>query len=244
MCLQRATPSYSNGKAREADQPRLTALTMDNATASAAAAAAAASATSSTPAAAPAAHRDTTRPYAPPAVGQPATPKPASATSDRLHSPRPPYPASTSPSPPLPHDHLPHLPKDLICTALEFLPPNEIPLTARLICTDARHRFRSARHRTARISLPVPAHAADWPVPGPADPASPLHRLSLRRKILTMTAAVASGSETNLGIAWRCLRDGCLFSELLHTPGAYEWDNQRVRRRVHIKHTVQMEKRR
>ncbi len=110
------------------------------------------------------------------------------------------------------------LPVHLISRVIDHLEPNEKPLAGRLVSRDACKRLGQLSHRTARFSLPLPAHAL-----APAwQPhlQQALKQLTFARKLQSLPAAASSGSEVNLEVAWGLLRP-CLFPELLSPPQAH-----------------------
>ncbi len=105
------------------------------------------------------------------------------------------------------------VPSELITAVLSRLPPNEVALSARRTCRAAAQHFAEEHHRTAAIGQPLPPHAAS----GPLEEAEGAFRsLSFRHKLRTLSVAAASGSVTNLEVAWQLLQP-CVFPELLTT---------------------------
>ncbi len=116
----------------------------------------------------------------------------------------------------------PFLPHDLLLHVLSLLPPNDLALGGRLSCKEAAQRFSEPHHRTARLSQPLPGHvaptatdttAANWCI---SHAQAALRELTLRRKLLLLCAAAASGCEANVEFALELLQPH-VFSELLQT---------------------------
>lgn len=109
------------------------------------------------------------------------------------------------------------LPPDLILRILQLLPPNDLALSGRRTLRAAWQRFRLHRHATVHVSQPLPAyilHTA-W---AQACAAEALKHLPFQAKLLCLSTATASGSETNTSFAWSLVQP-CLFPGL--TPTHY-----------------------
>ncbi len=124
----------------------------------------------------------------------------------------------------------PSLPSALMLHCLELLPPNELACSGRLAFKDAAQRFSTPAHCTAHLSQQLPDHVADsWPaLEGNASTA--LRSFTFKRKLGVLSTAAASGSETNMRVAWQLVQP-CVFPELLRTGPSplylteYECDN-------------------
>ncbi len=102
----------------------------------------------------------------------------------------------------------------LICV-LGFMHANDMATSGRLLCRTAANWFSSVQHRSVDISHPLPPHVADTPtLAAGVEPV--LHNMSMRRKLLWLSTAAASGGDANLQVAWRGLRSR-LFPDLLQT---------------------------
>ncbi len=99
---------------------------------------------------------------------------------------------------------------DLLVRVLKLLPPNEIVCSARRVCTYAWSHLSAVHYRTAHLGQPLPSHAAEW---AHDSYSHLLPALPFRRKLLLLCTAAASGSGTNLSVAWLLLQP-CLFTEL------------------------------
>ncbi len=103
---------------------------------------------------------------------------------------------------------------DLIGKVLEALEPNDKALAGRLVNKDIYARLQ--HHATAWLSLPLPEHVLE--------PTWQPHllrffqQLTFGRRLRTMSAATASGSETNLELIWSLL-EPCL------AVGLYRYEN-------------------
>ncbi len=109
------------------------------------------------------------------------------------------------------------LPSELQAHVMDFLPPNEQALVGRLVHKGLNTLLSS--NRTARFRLPLPPSAGD------ATWQPHLHQafkeLLFTDKLDMMSAAAASGSKVNLGLAWGLLRP-CLHPELLLLPHGFD----------------------
>ncbi len=108
----------------------------------------------------------------------------------------------------------PEVPPELITAVLSRLPPNEVALSVRRTCRAAAQHFAEEHHRTAAIGQPLPPHAASGTLGEEAEAA--FRGLTFQHKLRTLSVAAASGSVTNLEVAWRLLHP-CVFPELLTT---------------------------
>ncbi len=98
---------------------------------------------------------------------------------------------------------------------LSLLPPNDLALSGRLSCKEAAQHFTEPQHQTARLSLPLPCHAATtlWCVEAAE---GVMRQLSLVHKLRLPGCAAASGCEANVEFALQLLQPH-VFPELLHT---------------------------
>ncbi len=99
---------------------------------------------------------------------------------------------------------------------LRHLQPNDKATTGRLLCKDAAFWLGSVPDRTVDISKPLPPHVAASAPHFAAGAQAQLHDVPLRRKLLWLAAAAASGSGANVQVAWRALEPR-LFPELLQS---------------------------
>ncbi len=107
------------------------------------------------------------------------------------------------------------LPPELQAAVLACLPPNEQAIAGRLVSRDLCVRLSN---RTAQFRLPLPPAACDAAWQPHLHHA--LKHLTFNAKLCMLSAAAASGSETNLELAWGLLRP-CLFPELLKRSQGY-----------------------
>ncbi len=108
------------------------------------------------------------------------------------------------------------LPSDLIVRLLEMLGPVECALVGRLVCKDAWKWLSQSQLCTMRLSVAMPslfALDATWK----PHLELKLKQLSFRGKLLILSTAASSGSETNLELAWGLVQP-CLLPELLCQP--------------------------
>ncbi len=96
------------------------------------------------------------------------------------------------------------LPPDLIGRCLSLLDPNERALYGRLVSKDACRRLSDPLHRTAAFSIPLPPEAAQPAWQQHIQLA--FHQEVFRSKLLSLSAAAASGSQLNLELAWAMLQ--------------------------------------
>ncbi len=112
------------------------------------------------------------------------------------------------------------LPPELRLHVLSLLPPNDLALGGRLSCKDAAQRFSETHHRTAHLRQPLPSHVATGEAPTAnlcvEAAQTALRELTLRRKLLLISTAAASGCEANVEFAWQLLQPH-VFPELLQT---------------------------
>ncbi len=141
----------------------------------------------------------------------------AAVCEDSTACPSPWKPPDPSPLPQgCPHEHLPDeqpplpaLPGPVILKVLQLLSPQDLALNGRFACKDAALSFTEDHDRTLCASRPLPPHAEPLLLAG-------MRSLPLERKLSTLAAAAASGSETNILMVWRSL-EACLFPLLLRT---------------------------
>ncbi len=100
------------------------------------------------------------------------------------------------------------LPEDLLFNILYFLPPNDIAISARLVCRAARRQFRNAP--VSLLAGPLPARVAEWPLSDTAHEAFKAASCNQRHKLLG--GVVAIGLETdcdvNAEMLWRFMAPG------------------------------------
>ncbi len=102
----------------------------------------------------------------------------------------------------------------LVCV-LTDMHINDVAINGRLACKTAANWFRRVQDRCVDISQPLLPHVADTPAfAAGIEPA--LHGMPMRRKLLWLATAAASGGDANLQVAWRALRSR-LFPDLLQT---------------------------
>ncbi len=98
---------------------------------------------------------------------------------------------------------------------LSLLPPNDLALSGRLSCKEAAQHFAEPQYLTARLSVPLPEHAAI--TPWCVEAAEGMTRqLSFIHKLQLPCCAAASGCKGNVEFALQLLQPH-VFPELLHT---------------------------
>lgn len=103
------------------------------------------------------------------------------------------------------------LPTELFLRTLSHLPPNDLTLNGRPTCRSAAHHFSQPHHLTTHISQPLPPH---YHTSCEATLSDSFKHLPFPRKLSTLEHAAASGSATNLELAWRLLQPS-IFPQLL-----------------------------
>ncbi len=110
----------------------------------------------------------------------------------------------------------PWLPAALQLHVFSLLPPNDRPLSGRLVSPDATSSLSGPENCTASLSQPLPPHAMAWAVDAGQQH---VRQLPFEHKLQLMCTAAASGSEVNLEVALALLQPS-IFSELPHI-----WDS-------------------
>ncbi len=102
----------------------------------------------------------------------------------------------------------------LVCV-LTDMHINDLAISGRLTCKTTAGWFSRVPDRSVDISQPILPHVTDTPAfAAGIEPA--LHGMPMRRKLLWLSTAAASGGDANLQVAWRGLRSR-LFPDLLQT---------------------------
>ncbi len=105
------------------------------------------------------------------------------------------------------------LPGDVLLCILQLLPPNDLACSGRLINKSAAQHLSSKPYCTMALDEPLPPHTSSVPC-WTAAAQSALRRVSFARKLALLQAAAASGSKTNLALAWQLICPS-LFPELV-----------------------------
>ncbi len=107
-----------------------------------------------------------------------------------------------------------HIPLDLLLLCAQHLPANDVACTVRALCREAHAALsHDPRHRTARLDAPLPPHVSAWSPAALDNARGPFTDLPFARKLSLPAVAAATGSTTNLELAWRLVRP-CLCPEL------------------------------
>ncbi len=105
------------------------------------------------------------------------------------------------------------LPSAIQLHILSLLPQNERAISGRLVSPETRDGLAGAQDCTASLSQPLLPHDVPWAM---AAGQQHVRQLPFRHKLQLLCSAAASGSETNLEVAWALLQPS-VFPELMQS---------------------------